>query len=75
MCLQVSVASADTTSVLQDLKPATDYLVSVIAQYPNSVGESVSGKTRTSEYPAGGAAAGTAVTLHCAARNWEAFFP
>ncbi|XP_058844205.1 collagen alpha-1(VII) chain-like isoform X2 [Acipenser ruthenus] len=48
---EVSVASADTTSVLQDLKPATDYLVSVIAQYPNSVGESVSGKTRTKSVP------------------------
>ncbi|MBN3274147.1 CO7A1 protein, partial [Polyodon spathula] len=48
---EVSVGSADTTSVLQDLKSATDYLVSVIAQYPNSVGESVSGKARTKSVP------------------------
>lgn len=33
----------------RDLRSGTDYLVSVIAQYPNSVGESVSAKARTSE--------------------------
>lgn len=34
----------------RELKSGTDYLVTVIAQYPNSVGEPVSAKARTSEF-------------------------
>lgn len=33
-----------------ELRSGTDYLVTVIAQYPNSVGDSVSAKQKTSEY-------------------------
>lgn len=34
-----------------NLRSGTDYLVTIIAQYPNSVGDSVSAKQKTSEYP------------------------
>ncbi|XP_028680004.2 collagen alpha-1(VII) chain isoform X1 [Erpetoichthys calabaricus] len=48
---EVTVGAADTTTILRGLKSATDYSVTVIAQYPNSVGESVSGRTRTKSLP------------------------
>ncbi|XP_069045767.1 collagen alpha-1(VII) chain isoform X3 [Lepisosteus oculatus] len=48
---EVNVGSAERSHVARGLKSATDYLVTVIAQYPNSVGESVSGKTRTNSLP------------------------
>lgn len=46
---QVSVGSGETSTVLRGLKSGTDYLVTVIAQYANRIGESVSGKGRTRE--------------------------
>uniref|UniRef100_A0A3P9NZX5 Collagen type VII alpha 1 chain n=1 Tax=Poecilia reticulata TaxID=8081 RepID=A0A3P9NZX5_POERE len=45
---QESVTASQRTFTAQDLRSGTDYLVTVIAQYPNSVGESVSAKQRTS---------------------------
>ncbi|KAG8128134.1 hypothetical protein E2320_014986, partial [Naja naja] len=44
---EVSVGSGETSTVLRGLKSGTDYLVTVIAQYANRIGESVSGKGRT----------------------------
>ncbi|KAL8212551.1 UNVERIFIED_CONTAM: hypothetical protein K2H54_050547 [Gekko kuhli] len=44
---EVSLGSGETSAVLRGLKGATEYLVTVIAQYTNSIGESVSGKGRT----------------------------
>lgn len=44
---QVSVGPGETNAVLRGLKGATEYLVTVIAQYANSIGESVSSKGRT----------------------------
>ncbi|XP_070587488.1 collagen alpha-1(VII) chain-like, partial [Erythrolamprus reginae] len=44
---EVSVGSGETNTVLRGLKSGTDYLVTVIAQYTNRIGESVSGKGRT----------------------------
>ncbi|KAI5109494.1 collagen alpha-1(VII) chain isoform X4 [Silurus meridionalis] len=46
---QDTVSANEQTYLARDLRSGTDYLVSVIAQYPNSVGESVSAKARTSE--------------------------
>ncbi|XP_053155536.1 collagen alpha-1(VII) chain isoform X2 [Hemicordylus capensis] len=44
---EVSLGSGETNAVLSGLKGGTDYLVTVIAQYANSIGESTSGKGRT----------------------------
>ncbi|KAM6470386.1 collagen alpha-1(VII) chain [Liasis olivaceus] len=44
---EVSLGSGETSTVLRGLKSGTDYLVIIIAQYANRVGESVSGKGRT----------------------------
>ncbi|KAL7986113.1 hypothetical protein Chor_011279, partial [Crotalus horridus] len=44
---QISVGSGETSTVLRGLKSGTDYLVTIIAQYANRIGESVSGKGRT----------------------------
>ncbi|KAI5615015.1 collagen alpha-1(VII) chain isoform X4, partial [Silurus asotus] len=44
---QDTVSANEQTYLARDLRSGTDYLVSVIAQYPNSVGESVSAKART----------------------------
>ncbi|KAL0978337.1 hypothetical protein UPYG_G00169230 [Umbra pygmaea] len=44
---QETVTAGQRSFVAKELKSATDYLVTVIAQYPNSVGESVSAKSRT----------------------------
>ncbi|TSK42091.1 Collagen alpha-1(VII) chain [Bagarius yarrelli] len=46
---QDTVPASQQAYLARDLRSGTDYLVSVIAQYPNSVGESVSAKARTSE--------------------------
>lgn len=48
--LQETVPAGRRTYTARELKSGTDYLVTVIAQYPNSVGESVSAKQRTSEW-------------------------
>ncbi|KAK9406165.1 collagen alpha-1VII chain [Crotalus adamanteus] len=44
---EISVGSGETSTVLRGLKSGTDYLVTIIAQYANRIGESVSGKGRT----------------------------
>ncbi|XP_018612087.1 collagen alpha-1(VII) chain [Scleropages formosus] len=48
---QETVGPGQRSYVARDLKSGTDYLVTVIAQYPNAVGESVSGKSRTKPLP------------------------
>lgn len=48
---QETVAAGQRSFVASELKSGTDYLVTVIAQYPNSVGESVSAKQRTRSLP------------------------
>lgn len=48
--LQETVSASRRTFTARELRSGTDYLVTVIAQYPNSVGESVSAKQRTSEW-------------------------
>lgn len=50
---QVSVGPRETSTVLRGLRAGTEYLVTVIAQYANSVSESVSVRARTREYPWG----------------------
>lgn len=47
--LQETVSASQRTFTAQDLRSGTDYLVTIIAQYPNSVGGSTSAKQRTSE--------------------------
>lgn len=47
---QETVSASRRTFTARELRSGTDYLVTVIAQYPNSVGESVSAKQRTSEW-------------------------
>ncbi|KAM3848241.1 collagen alpha-1(VII) chain [Vipera latastei] len=44
---EISVGSGETSTVLRGLKSGTDYQVTIIAQYTNRIGESVSGKGRT----------------------------
>ncbi|KAB5583833.1 hypothetical protein PHYPO_G00100160 [Pangasianodon hypophthalmus] len=44
---QEMVPASQQAYLARDLRSGTEYLVSVIAQYPNSVGESVSAKART----------------------------
>uniref|UniRef100_K7G4Y9 Collagen alpha-1(VII) chain n=1 Tax=Pelodiscus sinensis TaxID=13735 RepID=K7G4Y9_PELSI len=44
---EVSLSPGETSTVLRQLRGGTDYLVTVIAQYANSIGESVSGTGRT----------------------------
>ncbi|KAJ8257173.1 hypothetical protein GJAV_G00182690 [Gymnothorax javanicus] len=48
---QETVPAGTRNFFARNLKSGTDYLVTVIAQYPNSVGESVSGKARTKSLP------------------------
>ncbi|KAJ8408998.1 hypothetical protein AAFF_G00240190 [Aldrovandia affinis] len=48
---QDTVQAGQRNYIARDLKSGTEYLVKVIAQYPNSVGESVSGKARTRSLP------------------------
>lgn len=50
LTLQESLSASRRSFTARELKSGTDYLVTVIAQYPNSVGESVSAKQRTSEW-------------------------
>lgn len=47
--LQETIPSNQQSYTARELRSGTDYLITVIAQYPNSLGESVSGKARTSE--------------------------
>uniref|UniRef100_A0A672SQM2 Collagen, type VII, alpha 1 n=1 Tax=Sinocyclocheilus grahami TaxID=75366 RepID=A0A672SQM2_SINGR len=44
---QETIPSNQQSYTARELRSGTDYLITVIAQYPNSLGESVSGKTRT----------------------------
>ncbi|NXC79092.1 CO7A1 protein, partial [Cercotrichas coryphoeus] len=44
---EVSVGPRETSTVLRGLRVGTEYLVTVTAQYANSIGESVSGRART----------------------------
>lgn len=46
---QVNVPAGETSVRLQGLRPLTDYQVTVVALYVNSIGEAVSGTARTSE--------------------------
>uniref|UniRef100_A0A3Q1H9R2 Uncharacterized protein n=1 Tax=Anabas testudineus TaxID=64144 RepID=A0A3Q1H9R2_ANATE len=48
---QDTVSASERTYNAQDLRSGTDYLVTIIAQYPNSVGESTSAKQRTRALP------------------------
>ncbi|XP_036806267.1 collagen alpha-1(VII) chain isoform X5 [Oncorhynchus mykiss] len=48
---QETVFANQRSFVARELKSGTDYLVTVIAQYPNSVGEPVSAKARTNSLP------------------------
>lgn len=49
LALQVNIPAGETSTRLQGLRPLTDYQVTVIALYANSIGEAVSGTARTSE--------------------------
>uniref|UniRef100_A0A3B5B8I6 Fibronectin type-III domain-containing protein n=1 Tax=Stegastes partitus TaxID=144197 RepID=A0A3B5B8I6_9TELE len=51
LSLQETVAANQRTFTARELRSGTDYLVTVIAQYPNSVGESASAKQRTRSLP------------------------
>ncbi|TRZ13503.1 hypothetical protein HGM15179_013603 [Zosterops borbonicus] len=44
---EVSMGPRETSTVLRGLHAGTEYLVTVTTQYPNSIGESVSGQART----------------------------
>lgn len=46
---QVSVPAGESSVRLQGLHPLTEYEVTVVALYANSIGEAVSGTARTSE--------------------------
>ncbi|KAM6927203.1 uncharacterized protein col7a1 [Xenentodon cancila] len=48
---QESVTANQRFFTARELRSGTDYLVTIIAQYPNSVGESVSAKQRTRSLP------------------------
>ncbi|XP_059186339.1 collagen alpha-1(VII) chain [Centropristis striata] len=48
---QETVSASTRTFTARELRSGTDYLVTVIAQYPNSVGESTSAKQRTRSLP------------------------
>uniref|UniRef100_A0A8C8EQ70 Collagen, type VII, alpha 1 n=1 Tax=Oncorhynchus tshawytscha TaxID=74940 RepID=A0A8C8EQ70_ONCTS len=48
---QETVSAGQRSFVARELKSGTDYLVTIIAQYPNSVGEPVSAKARTKSLP------------------------
>ncbi|CDQ93559.1 unnamed protein product [Oncorhynchus mykiss] len=49
--LQETVSAGQRSFVARELKSETDYLVTIIPQYPNSVGEPVSAKARTKSLP------------------------
>ncbi|XP_044133379.1 collagen alpha-1(VII) chain [Bufo gargarizans] len=44
---EISLTSAQTSTLLQNLRAGTDYSVTVTALYANSIGESVSGRGKT----------------------------
>ncbi|CAO2633498.1 Collagen alpha-1(VII) chain, partial [Lemmus lemmus] len=44
---EVNVPAGETSMRLQDLRPLTEYQVTVVALYANSIGEAVSGTART----------------------------
>lgn len=46
---QVNVPAGETSIRLQGLRPLTEYQVTVVALYANSIGEAVSGAARTGE--------------------------
>lgn len=46
---QVNIPAGETSVWLQGLRPLTEYQVTVVALYANSIGEAVSGTARTSE--------------------------
>lgn len=46
---QVNVPASETSMRLQGLQPLTNYQVTVVALYANSIGEAVSGTAWTSE--------------------------
>ncbi|GLD66480.1 collagen alpha-1(VII) chain [Lates japonicus] len=48
---QETVSASQRIFTARELRSGTDYLVTIIAQYPNSVGESVSAKQRTKSLP------------------------
>ncbi|CAL8401955.1 unnamed protein product [Arctogadus glacialis] len=48
---QETVSANQRSFTARELRSGTDYLVTVIAQYPNSVGESTSAKQRTRSLP------------------------
>ncbi|KAK9529079.1 hypothetical protein VZT92_013196 [Zoarces viviparus] len=48
---QETVSASQRAFTAKELRSGTDYLVTIIAQYPNSVGESVSAKQRTRSLP------------------------
>uniref|UniRef100_A0A3B4YV77 Collagen, type VII, alpha 1 n=1 Tax=Seriola lalandi dorsalis TaxID=1841481 RepID=A0A3B4YV77_SERLL len=48
---QETVSASQRTFTARELRSGTDYLVTIIAQYPNSVGESSSAKQRTRSLP------------------------
>ncbi|KAG7283236.1 hypothetical protein CRUP_004978 [Coryphaenoides rupestris] len=48
---QETVSASQRTFTARELRSGTDYLVTVISQYPNSVGESTSAKQRTRSLP------------------------
>ncbi|XP_055077830.1 collagen alpha-1(VII) chain [Periophthalmus magnuspinnatus] len=48
---QETVSASQRSFTARELRSGTDYLVTVIAQYPNNVGESTSAKQRTRSIP------------------------
>ncbi|XP_056384102.1 collagen alpha-1(VII) chain [Hyla sarda] len=44
---EISLTSAQTSTLLQSLRPGTEYSVTVTALYANSIGQSVSGREKT----------------------------
>uniref|UniRef100_A0AAV2M423 Collagen alpha-1(VII) chain-like n=1 Tax=Knipowitschia caucasica TaxID=637954 RepID=A0AAV2M423_KNICA len=48
---QETVSASQRSFTARELRPGTDYLITVIAQYPNSVGDSTSGKQKTRSAP------------------------
>lgn len=46
---EVNIPAGETSVWLQGLRPLTEYQVTVVALYANSIGEAVSGTARTSE--------------------------
>ncbi|XP_074490386.1 uncharacterized protein col7a1 [Sebastes fasciatus] len=48
---QETVSASQRTYTARELRSGTDYLVTIIGQYPNSVGESVAAKQRTRSLP------------------------